>query len=80
MLSECWRSSGIRVVAGGVVVGLHCTFKTKIIYFKNMLPFQRAGRICVCFYPPRPNVTCIMLPAFGNKPVTGTMIFPDSNV
>ena len=25
MLSESWRSSEIRVVAGGVVVGFHCT-------------------------------------------------------
>ena len=24
MLSECLRSSGIRVVAGGVVAGFHC--------------------------------------------------------
>ena len=25
MLSELWRTSGIRVVAGGVVAGFHCT-------------------------------------------------------
>ena len=26
MLSEFWRSSGIRVVAGGVVAGFHCIY------------------------------------------------------
>ena len=39
MLSECWRSSGIGIVAGSVVAGFHCSYiliASKHFCFENI--------------------------------------------